>query len=84
LTTKQRLPAFNFFGVRPLLLHARDDGAGVVAELHARNCTSLSDRHFLHTLDGADAYVHLVQNVNRDRRFHGHGVIPLIVMRRAR
>lgn len=73
---KQRLPAFNLLWIWPLLFHADENGARVVAEIDTQPYELLRMRHVLDSENGPDADVDLVEVRGGDegfdwRRNHG-------------
>src|SRR6202022_3374503 len=58
---KQRLPAFNLLWIWPLLFHADENGARVVAEIDTQPYELLRTRHVLDSENGPDADVVFVE-----------------------
>src|ERR1700726_937920 len=71
---KQRLPAFNLLWIWPLLFHADENGARVVAEIDTQPYELLRTRHVLDSENGPDADVDLVEVRGGDEGFDGRRI----------
>src|SRR6201984_3153351 len=81
---KQRLPAFNLLRISPLLFHADENGALVVAEIDTQPYELLRMRHVLDSENGPDADVDLVEVRGGDEGFDGRRIhVPLFAEARS-
>src|SRR6185369_10848471 len=68
---KEPLPSFNLPGIGALLLEPGDDDPLTIAKGHTQGNEFVCARNVVHRLDGPDADINLVQQINRDGRFDG-------------
>src|SRR5260370_755969 len=81
---KQRLQALNRLGMGPLLFHADENGARVVAEIATQPYELLRTRHVLDSENGPDADVDLVEVRGGDEGFDGRRIhVPLFAEARS-
>jgi len=81
---EQRLQAFNLLWRWPLLFHADENGARVVAEINTQPYELLRMRHVLDNENGPDADVDLVEVRGGDEGFDGRLIhVPLFAEARS-
>jgi hypothetical protein len=70
---EQCLFALDLAGIGALLLEAGNDGSRMIAEIDGKRDQFVGAGNICDGLDGADADVELIQNVESDGRFDGSG-----------